>query len=90
MGKTKIIYPSHEEVIGRHLPTNEGVSYSGDLVVYDRKTNPVVIQLNGSSTNDSYVTHMMEVSKEFKGDSLSAIYGKISKWLYKHGIVMIG
>jgi len=90
MGKTKIIYTSHETVIGMHLPTNEGVSYSGDLVVYDRKTNPVVIQLNGSNLNDSYVTHMMEVSKEFKGDSLSSVYGKISKWLYKHGIVMIG
>jgi hypothetical protein len=29
----------------------------------------------------------MEDKKEFKGDSLSVVYGKVSKWYYKNGII---
>jgi hypothetical protein len=29
----------------------------------------------------------MEDKKEFKGDSVSEVYGKLAKWYYKNGII---
>ena len=38
MPKSKIIYQAKEEIIGKHLQSNEWIMYSGKLTIYDRKT----------------------------------------------------
>ncbi len=86
MPKTTIIYQADQEVIGKHLQSKEWVMYSGKLTIYDRKTNPVVLKLK-SEIWDTFIGEFMEDKKEFKGDSVSDVYGKMSKWYYKNGII---
>lgn len=86
MPKTTIIYQADQEVIGKHLQSNEWVMYSGKLTIYDRKTNPIVLKLK-SEIWDTFIGEFMEDKKEFKGNSISDVYGKMSKWYYKNGII---
>ena len=86
MIKTTIIYQADQEVIGKHFRSNEWVMYSGKLTIYDRKTNPIVLKLK-SEIYDTFIREFMEEKKEFKGDSVSEVYGKLAKWYYKNGIL---
>ena len=86
MPKTKIIYQANQEVIGKHLRSKEWVMYSGKLTIYDRKTNPVILKLN-SEIDDTFIGEFMEEKKEFKGNSISDVFGKVAKWYLKNGII---
>ena len=86
MPKTTIIYQADQEVIGKHLRSNEWVMYSGMLTIYDRKTNPIVLKLK-SEIYDTFIGEIMDEKKEFIGDSVSDVYGKLAKWYYKNGII---
>jgi hypothetical protein len=86
MRKSTIIYQADQEVIGKHLRSKEWVMYSGKLTIYDRKTNPIVLKLK-SEIDDTFIGEFMEVKKEFKGDSVSDVYGKVAKWYNKNGII---
>lgn len=86
MAKSKIIFQSKEEVIGKHIPSKLWIKYSGVLSVYDRKTNPVVLKLK-SDIYDSILYNMMEEKKEFKGVSVSQVYGKLAKWFNRNDII---
>ena len=86
MSKSLIIYQANQEVIGKHLRSNEWVMYSGNLTIYDRKSDPVVLKPK-SEINDSFIGEFMDEKKEFKGNSVSEVYGKMSKWYYKNGII---
>ncbi len=79
MPKTKIIYQANQEVIGKHLQSKEWVMYSGKLTIYDRKTNPVILKLN-NEIYDTFIGEFMEEKKEFKGNSVSDVFGKVAKW----------
>ena len=86
MPKSKIVYQSNEEVCGKHLRAKEWVMYSGTLTIYDRKTNPVVLSLK-SEIFDSFIGEFMDDKKEFKGNSVTDVYGKLAKWYLKNGII---
>ena len=86
MPKSNILYQSNEYVSGKHLRSNEWVSYSGKLTIYDRKTFPVILKLK-SEIFDSIISEIMEDKKEFKGDTISEVYGKMAKWYLKRGVV---
>lgn len=86
MEKTKIIYQAEQELIGKHLRSNEWVMYSGVLIIYDKVSKPVVLRVK-SEIFDSFIGEFMEDKKEFKGNSVSEVYGKLSKWYYKNGII---
>lgn len=86
MPKPLIIYQANQEVIGKHIRSNEWVMYSGKLIIYGRKQNPIVLCLK-SEICDSFIGEFMEDKKEFKGDSVSEVYGKLAKWYTKNGIV---
>ncbi|MDA3882881.1 MAG: hypothetical protein PF481_06330 [Bacteroidales bacterium] len=86
MSKSTLIYQADQEVIGKHLRSNEWVMYSGKLIIYDRKTNPIVLKLK-SEIYDTFIGDFMVEKKEFKGDLVSAVYGKVAKWYYKNGII---
>ena len=86
MPKSKILYQSNEEVIGKHLRSKEWVMYSGKLTIYVRKTNPVVLSLK-SEIFDSFIGEFMDDQKEFKGKSVTEVYGKLAKWYLKNGIL---
>ena len=86
MRKSTIIYQADQEVIGKHLRSKEWVMYSGKLTIYDRKTNPIVLKLK-SEISDTFIGEFMDDKKEFKGDSVSDVYGKMAKWYYKNGII---
>ena len=86
MPKATIIYQADQEVVGKHLRSNEWVMYSGKLTIYDRKTNPIVLRLK-SEIYDTFIGEFMKDKKEFKGESMSDVYGKMSKWYYKNGII---
>ncbi len=86
MTKSTIIYQAEQEVIGKHLRSKEWVMYSGKLTIYDRKVNPIILKLK-SEICDTFIGEFMEDIKEFKGDSVSEVYGKLAKWYYKNGII---
>jgi len=86
MPKSKTIYQASQEVIGKHLQSKEWVMYSGKLTIYDRKTNPIILRLK-SEIYDSFIGEFMDEKIEFKGNSVSDVYGKLSKWYYKNGII---
>ncbi len=86
MPKSKIKYQANQEVVGKHLQAKQWIMYSGKLTIYDRKTNPVILSLK-SEIYDTFIGEFMEDKKEFKGDSVSDVYGKLAKWYYKNGII---
>lgn len=86
MVKSTILYQADQEVIGKHLRSKEWVMYSGKLTIYDRKTNPIVLKLK-SEISDTFIGEFMDDKKEFKGDSVSDVYGKMAKWYNKNGII---
>jgi len=86
MPNVKIIYQAPQEIIGKHIRSKEWVMYSGKLTIYDRKTNPVILNLN-SEISGSFIGEYMEEKKEFKGKSVSEVFGKVAKWYLKYGII---
>jgi len=86
MTRTKIIYQSKEEILGKHLRSGEWIYYTGTLTIYDRKISPIVLKLK-SEIIDSFIGAFMEEKKEIKGKSLSEVFGKVAKWLYKRGAI---
>lgn len=86
MTRTKIIYQSKEEILGKHLRSGEWIYYTGNLTIYDRKTYPIVLKLK-SEIIDSFIGAFMEEKKEIKGKSLSEVFGKVAKWLNNRGVV---
>lgn len=86
MPKAKLVYQANQEVIGKHLQSKKWVMYSGKLTIYDRKTNPVVLKLK-SEIYDCFIGEFMDEKIEFKGNNVSDVYGKLSKWYYKNGII---
>jgi len=86
MPKAKLIYQANQEVTGKHLQSNEWVMYSGKLTIYERKTNPVILKLK-SEICDSFIGELMDEKIEFKGNSVSDVYEKLSKWYYRNGII---
>jgi hypothetical protein len=86
MTKTKIIYQSKEEILGKHLRSGEWIYYTGDLTIYDRKTYPIVLKLK-SEIIDSFIGELMEKKKEIKGKSLSEVFGKVARWLNNRGVI---
>ncbi|MCJ7450012.1 MAG: hypothetical protein MUO72_20250 [Bacteroidales bacterium] len=86
MTKTKIIYQSKEEILGKHLQSREWIYYTGELTIYDRKNCPIVLKLK-SEIIDSFIGELMEEKKEIKGKSLSEVFGKVAKWLNNRGVI---
>jgi len=86
MTKTKIIYQSKEEILGKHLRSGEWIFYTGVLTIYDRKTCPIVLKLK-SEIFDSFIGELMEDKKEIKGKSLSEVFGKVAKWFFNRGVI---
>jgi hypothetical protein len=86
MPNVTIIYQADQEVIGKHLRSNEWIMYSGKLIIYDRKENPIVLKLK-SEIYDSFLGEGLENKKEFKGDTVTEVYGKLAKWYLKNGII---
>jgi hypothetical protein len=86
LAKAKIIYQSDEEVLGKHLRSGEWIYYTGKLVIYDRKTYPVILKLK-SEILDSFIGEFMEEEKEIKGKSISEVFGKVAKWLNNRGVI---
>lgn len=86
MTRTKIIYQSKEEILGKHLRSGEWIFYTGDLTIYDRKTYPIVLKLK-SEIIDSFIGTFMEGKKEIKGKSLSEVFCKVARWLNNRGVI---
>jgi hypothetical protein len=86
MPKSKIIYQADQEIIGRHLKAKEWIMYTGKLTIYERNTYPVVLKLK-SELYDSILGEFMDELKEFKGTTVSDVFGKLSRWYYKNGII---
>jgi hypothetical protein len=86
MTRTRIIYQSKEEILGKHLQSGEWIYYTGKLTIYDRKTYPIVLKMK-SDVVDSFIGEFMEERKEIKGKSLSEVFGKVAKWLNKRGVI---
>mgnify|MGYP006278411525 CR=1 FL=1 len=78
MSKAKILYQSKEEIYGKHLRAKEWIEYPGEITVFDRKTNPVTLKIK-SEIYDSFMRDLLDDKKEFKGNSVTEVYAKLSK-----------
>lgn len=86
MPKAKIIYQAKQEIFGKHVRAKEWIEYSGKLMIYDRKTNSVTLKIK-SEIADSFLAEIMDDEKEFKGNSVTEVYAKLSKWLYLREVI---
>ena len=86
MPSAKILYKSKQEFFGKHLRAKEWIEYSGKLTVYERKINPVILKIE-NDIGDSFLAEIMDDKKEFKGNSITEVYGKLSKWLYNREVI---
>lgn len=86
MAKSTILYKEKQEMLGKHLRSKEWVMCTGILTVYARKTNPVILKVT-EGVHDSFIGEFMEDKKQFKGKSISEVFGKLSKWYLEHGII---
>ena len=86
MPKSTIIYQAKQEIFGKHIWAKEWIDYSGKLIVYDRKTNPVILKIK-SEIADSFLAEIMDDEKEFKGNSVTEVYAKLSKWLFQREVI---
>lgn len=86
MPKAKILYQSKEEIYGKHLRAKEWIEYSGKITVFDRKTNSVTLKIK-SEIYDSFIRDIMDDEKEFKGNSVTEEYAKLSKWFYQREVI---
>ncbi len=86
MPKLSIIYQAKQEIFGKHLKAKEWIEYSGKLTIYDRKTKPVTLKIK-SEIADSFLAEIMDDEKEFKGNSVTEVYAKLSKWLFLREVI---
>lgn len=86
MPKSNITYQAKQEMIGKHLRSNQWVLCTGSLTIYDRKINPIVLRIT-NEIHDSFIREFMEEKKQFKGNSVSEVFGKLSKWYFKNEII---
>lgn len=86
MRKANILYQSKEEIFGKHLRADQWIEYSGKITVFDRKTNPVSLKIK-SEIYDSFMRDIMYDKKEFKGNSVTEVYAKLSKWFYLREVI---
>ena len=86
MPNEKILYQAKQEIFGKHLRSKEWIEYTGKLTVYDRKTNSVILKIKNEIT-DSFLAEIMNEDKEFKGNSATEVYAKLSKWLYLREVI---
>ena len=86
MPRSKIVYQSKQEIFGKHEIMKEWIEYSGKLIVYKRKTYPVILSLKKESY-DVFIAEVMDDEKTFKGNSITEVYAKLSKWLYLRGVI---
>jgi len=40
-----------------------------------------------SEIDDTFIGEFMEEKREFKGNSVSEVFGKVAKWYFKNGII---
>ena len=86
MPNPTIIYQAKQEVFGKHLRAKEWIEYSGKLTVYGRKTNPVILKIK-TEIADSFLAEIMDDHKEFKGNSVTEVYAKLSRWFYLREVI---
>jgi len=86
MAKAKILFQSKEEVFGKHLTSKEWIEYSGEITVFDRKSIPVILKMKREFV-DSFMMEIMDDEKEFKGNSITEVYAKLSKWFYQREVI---
>ncbi len=86
MSKSKIIFQAKQEVLGKHLRTKTWIEYTGNITVYDRKTHPVTLKIKSRKV-DSFLYELLEEKKEFKGNAVTEVYAKLSKWMYLREII---
>ena len=80
------LFQSKEKIIGKHLKSNEWIMYIGLLMIYDRTSKPVILKIK-SEIYDSFLSTEMDDMKEFKGDTISEVYQKLSSWFRRKGVI---
>jgi predicted RNA-binding protein len=86
MAKSTIIYQAKQEIFGKHIRAKEWIEYSGKLTIYDRKTSPVILKIK-KETADCFLVEIMDDEKEFKGNSVTEVYAKLSKLLLEREVI---
>ena len=79
MAKVVKIFESKEDIVGKHLRSNEWIMYSGKLTVYDRPTKSVILVIK-SEISDCFISMEMDEFKEFTGDNITQVYQKLVSW----------
>ena len=86
MAKSRLLYQADQELLGKHLRSGEWVLCTGKLKIYERESKPVVLQVT-NEVYDSFLSEGMEDKKRFAGNSVAEVFGRFSKWYFRHGIV---
>ncbi|MEI6138258.1 MAG: hypothetical protein WCP85_03290 [Mariniphaga sp.] len=84
MKKSLIIYTETQLISGYFPKGKDSVFYNGTLTVTDNEKTPVTLELKIKM--HPYVVEFPE-NKSFKADSVTEVYGKLSKWFSSYGFI---
>jgi hypothetical protein len=87
MEKIKVVYQSKEEIYGYFPKGNDSLTYAGVLTVSD-KAGKNMVTLDLTIKRHLYIMELPD-KKIFNGESVTQVYGKLSKWFYSYGIVFM-
>ncbi len=84
MKKTIIIYTEKQEIMGYFPKGKDSVFYKGTLTITDKVKSAVTLDLKISIHH--FIFEFPE-RKSFKGDCVTEVYAKLSKWFSSYGFV---
>ncbi len=86
MKKNKIIYTETKDISGYFPKGKDWVFYEGTLTVTDKEKTPIILELKIKKY--PFIGEFPE-NKSFKADSVTEVYGKLSKWFSSYGFIFI-
>ena len=88
MAKAEILWKSDESIRILFPRAKDYLHYKGALTITSKKTKNVSLEIKCIISN--YVMeNYMDDEITFTGDSISEVYGKMSKYFSKYGMIFI-
>lgn len=88
MRKIETIWKSEEFINVKFPIAKDYLNYKGLLTITNKKTKPVTLAI--TCTLGNYVMeNIMDKNISFTGNSISEVYGKMSKYFSKFGMIFI-
>ena len=87
MPSENIIFKEDQVLLGKHLKSNEWICYTGNLTIYNRKKDPIILIVR-KDTDEEYIGYGMDEEKSIKGKTVGEVFAKFSRFFIRHGVIL--